>query len=79
MKSRSDLARAALFEKPVDTDDWISRDYEQWKSYTINSKALGVPCIFYGERFLLNWDKEPTTCLIPLQDLEEIASAFESG
>lgn len=76
MKSRADLARAALPGKPVDTDDWISRDYEQWKNYTINSKTLGVPCIFYGDRFLLNWRQEPTTCQIPLRDLEEIASAF---
>ncbi len=78
MKIRSDLARAALPAKPIDTDNWVSRDYPQWKKYTINSKVLGVPCIFYADRFLLNWDKEPTTRRIPENDLREIASAWDS-
>ena len=76
MKARVDLARAVLPGKPVDTDDWIHTDYQLWLEYTAGSRALGVPCIFYAERFLANLHEEPATTLIPLEDLGKIAAAW---
>jgi hypothetical protein len=80
MKARSDLSRAALPNKPIDTDDWVHSDYEQWLRYTSGSHVLGVPCLFYAERFMANWHAEPATQLIPLADLRRIADAWtEAG
>jgi len=77
MGARAALARAALPGKPIDTDDWVSRDYAMWMRYTTRSRELGVPCIFYSERFMQNWDAEPATRPIPLGDLRRIAKAWE--
>jgi hypothetical protein len=79
MKARSDLARAALPGKPIDTDDWIHSDYDLWMRYTSGSTALGVPCIFYAERFMLNWKAEPATRLVPLSDLRRIGRAWRKS
>jgi hypothetical protein len=76
MRARADLAHAALPGKPIDTDDWIHSDYEMWMRYTSGSGILGVPCIFYAERFMLDWSKEPATKLVPLRDLRRIAKAW---
>lgn len=76
MRGRSDLSRAALPGKPIDADDWVHSDYQRWMDYTMRSHMLGVPCIFYGERFMLNWKHEPTTSLIPIEDLRRIAEAW---
>jgi len=76
MGARAALARAALPGKPIDTDDWVSRDYEMWMRYTTESHRLGVPCIFYTERFMENWDREPATRPIPLEDLRRIGRAW---
>ena len=76
MGARADLARAALPGFPIDTDDWIHTDYRLWMKYTSGSRRLGVPCIFYAERFMLNWRAEPATKLIPLSDLRRIAKAW---
>jgi len=79
MKARSDLARAALPGKPIDTDDWIHSDYDLWMRYTSGSTALGVPCIFYAERFMLNWKADPATRLVPLSDLRRIGRAWRTS
>ncbi|MCX6993985.1 MAG: hypothetical protein NT011_12700 [Kiritimatiellaeota bacterium] len=76
MKVRADLAHATLPAKPIDTDNWISVDYAGWLKYTSNSRCIGVPCIFFAERFMLNWAAEPTTQLIPMQDLQRIAESW---
>ena len=51
-------------------------DYDMWRRYTAGSRRLGVPCIFYAERFMLNWNAEPATSEIPLSDLAQIAQAW---
>lgn len=79
MSARADLARAALPGKPIDTDDWVHGDYARWLDYTMRSPTLGVPCLFYAERFMLNWRQEPTTKLIPLEDLRRIAAAWREA
>ena len=79
MGARADLARAALPSKLVDTDDWIHTDYDLWLRYTSGSGRLGVPCIFYAERFMQNWSAEPATRLIPLRDLRRIGAAWRRG
>jgi hypothetical protein len=79
MKARADLARAALPGIPIDTDDWVSRNYETWMRYTTESYRLGVPCIFYSERFMENWDCEPATRPIPIEDLRKIGRAWRES
>jgi hypothetical protein len=77
MKIRSDLARAALPGMPIDTDDWVWGDYDQWMDYTQRSSVLGVPCIFFSERYVQSMKSEPCTKLIPIEDLRQIADAWE--
>lgn len=76
MGARANLAKAALPGKPIDTDDWVHSNYNLWKRYTAGSTKIGVPCIFYAERFMLNWLKEPATSLIPESDLRKIGDAW---
>ena len=72
MKARADLVRAALPNHLIDTDNWIHSDYDQWLGYTLRSHEIGVPCIFFAERFIISWNKEPLTREIPLSDLKRI-------
>ncbi len=44
MWARADLSRAALPHKPIDSDDWISRNYDMWVDYTTQNYKFGVPC-----------------------------------
>jgi hypothetical protein len=76
MGARARLARAALPGKLVDTDDWTSRDYDLWMEYTTSSHRIGTPCLFYAERFMENWEEEPATRLIPLEDLRKIGETW---
>lgn len=76
MGARADLAEAALPGKLIDTDDWVHTDYDLWMRYTMGSSRIGVPCIFYSERFMINWVEEPATRDIPLDDLRKIAAAW---
>jgi hypothetical protein len=50
-----------------------------WLNYTSHSHTLGVPCIFYAERFMKDWEKEPATQDIPLKDLRRIAAAWRAA
>jgi len=79
MKARADLVRAVFPAKPIDADDWVHSNYNQWLRYTSGSRELGVPCLFYAERFMANWRTEPTTILIPLDDLRGIADDWRSA
>jgi len=76
MGARAGLARAALPHKLVDADDWIHTDYRLWRRYTAGSGVLGVPSIFYAERFVADWQAEPATRPVPLSDLRAIAAAW---
>ena len=78
MAARAELSRAALPHKPIDSDDWITQDYQLWMRYTTQSHALGVPCTFYAERFVANWQQEPATTPIPLADLRRIGDAWRA-
>ncbi len=76
MKARADLSRAALPHKLVDADDWVHHDYRKWLDYTRRSRHIGVPCLFYTERFVLAFDRTPTTRPIPLAALKGLARAW---
>ena len=65
--------------KLVDTDDWIHTDYALWHRYTSGSHVLGVPCIFYAERFMADWHGETPTLPIPIADLEAIGDAWRAA
>ena len=79
MQARADLARAALPGMPIDADDWVHTDYDLWMRYTAGSHEIGVPCILYAERFMLNWQEEPATRLIPMEDLRSIGEAWREA
>lgn len=72
MKARADLAQAALPNILIDTDNWIIGDYQKWMDYTIQSYRLGVPCIFYTERYVQAKNEAAETLRIPLKDLRRI-------
>lgn len=76
MTARAELSKAILPGKVIDADNWIHRDYSQWFSYTRDSKAIGVPSTLYAERFMLDWEKEPATKLIPMEDLRAIGASW---
>jgi hypothetical protein len=79
MRARADLARAALPGKPIDADNWIHSDYDMWLRYTCGSRAIGVPCIFFAERFMMDWHNEPATKPVAVADLRRIARAWSKG
>jgi len=76
MRPRADLARASLPHHPIDADDWIPYDYDEWLHYTCNSHVLGVPCIFYSERFVRSFQEQPTVLPVRRRDLQQIAAAW---
>jgi hypothetical protein len=78
MQIRADLARSALPGKPIDADDWIFDDYDAWLSYTLGSHRLGVPCLFYSERFVQSMDTTPVTRRIPRSDLRLIGQSWRA-
>ncbi len=77
MKARAGLANAALPGFPIDTDDWVHRDYAMWLDYTCRSSEIGVPCLFFTEHFIAHWDREPAT--VPVTDLKTIAEAWRKA
>jgi len=77
MKARADLTRACLPYHSIDTDDWLHTDYDKWLDYTMRSPALGVPCIFYSEYFMLERGKRVKP--IPMRDLRRIAQAWRAA
>lgn len=72
MKARADLTHAALPDILIDTDNWILGDYQKWMNYTIHSHHLGVPCIFYAERYVQAMNEAAETFIVPLKDLRRI-------
>lgn len=77
MKARAQLANAALPGFPIDTDDWIHQHYEMWVDYTSRSHEIGVPCLFFTERFISQWKGEPGTRSV--DDLDRIARAWQQA
>ena len=67
MKARADLVRAVLPNMLIDADDWIIKDYRKWLDYTLSSYQLGVPCVFYTERFVNSKEDEPVTRPLPMK------------
>ncbi len=76
MKARSDLARAALPSHPIDSDNWVHSYYDKWLDFTMKSSSIGVPCIFYSERFVC-FSPEPKLLPIKTKDLRLIAHAWK--
>ena len=76
MKARADLVRAAVPNHLIDADNWIHSDYDQWLDYTLRSHEIGVPCIFFAERYVSSWTREPLTVEIPLGDLQRIGRTW---
>lgn len=76
MKARADLAKAALPSHPIDSDDWVHSYYDKWLDFTTKSMTIGVPCIFYAERFVLI---RPVSGVLPVKrdDLRKIARAWK--
>jgi hypothetical protein len=77
MKARADLVRASVPNVRIDTDDWVHHDYAKWLDYTRRSHQLGVPCLFYAERFVLAFDRSPATRPIAMDDLRSLASVWD--
>ncbi|MCM8816191.1 MAG: hypothetical protein NC913_01590 [Candidatus Omnitrophica bacterium] len=77
MKARADLAKAALPFHPIDSDDWVHSYYDKWLDFTTRSKNIGVPCIFYAERFVVI---RPVPKVLPIrrQDLKIIARSWKN-
>jgi hypothetical protein len=76
MKTRAELVKAALPNHLIDADNWIYNNYPQWLDYTLRSHEIGVPCIFFAERFVNSWKEEPLTREIPLSDLQRIGRTW---
>ncbi len=79
MKARADLARATLPHHLVDADDWIPYDFGKWLRYTSNSHRIGVPCLFYSERFVRSFDAEPVAPPVRLATLRKISRAWRKA
>lgn len=77
MKARADLVRAAVPNVLIDADDWVHHDYAKWLDYTRRSHRLGVPCLFYAERFVLAFDRSPATRPIAMDDLRNLAAVWK--
>ena len=79
MKARANIARAVLPHHIIDADNWVHTNYKKWLDYTLQSYQIGVPCIFYSERFVRSWrDNEgPNTQTIPMKDLRRIAGVWD--
>ncbi len=79
MAARGRVSRAMLPHHPIDADDWVFAKYAEWVDYTSRSQAIGVPCIFYAERFVRSFKHEPATQPILGEDLERIGRAWREG
>ena len=77
MRARADLAGAALPGWLIDTDDWVHTNYDRWMDYTMRNMTLGVPCIFYSERFVEAMEAQTPTRPIPLEDLKKIGNTWQ--
>src|SRR5699024_4850024 len=49
VRTRARIARAALPEHPLDTDQWPMPDLQEWREYTRAQPELGVPALYYAE------------------------------
>jgi hypothetical protein len=50
MRYRAAVARAALPETLIDSDDWCVPDRETWRAYVEVKPELGVPSLYYATR-----------------------------
>jgi hypothetical protein len=48
MRYRAEIARAALPDTLVDTDDWAIPDLATWRAYLALKPELGVPSLYYA-------------------------------
>jgi hypothetical protein len=59
LRFRAAVARAALPEHPIDTDQWPMPSLAAWRSYVEAQAELGVPALYYVDR--LDGPGEPLT------------------
>jgi hypothetical protein len=59
LRFRAAVARAALPEHPIDTDQWPMPNRDEWRSYVEAQAELGVPALYYVDR--LDGPGEPLT------------------
>ena len=50
MRHRAEVARAAVPELLVDTDDWCVPSLAEWREYVEVKPSLGVPSLYYATR-----------------------------
>jgi hypothetical protein len=50
MRYRAAVARAAMPDHPIDTDDWCAPDLARWRAYAAIKPELGVPALYYVDR-----------------------------
>ena len=48
MQFRADVARAAVPELPIDTDDWRAPNKREWRAYLEHKREIGVPSLYYA-------------------------------
>jgi hypothetical protein len=48
MEFRADVARAAVPELPIDTDDWRAPNKREWREYLAVKRSIGVPSLYYA-------------------------------
>jgi hypothetical protein len=48
MEFRADVARAAVPELPIDTDDWRAPNKREWREYLEVKRSIGVPSLYYA-------------------------------
>jgi hypothetical protein len=48
MEFRADVARAAVPELPIDTDDWRAPNKREWREYLERKREIGVPSLYYA-------------------------------
>ncbi len=77
MKARALLSKAALPSHPIDSDDWVHSYYDKWVDFTKRSWNIGVPCIFYAERFVV-FRPEPKVLPVERTTLRAIAKAWKN-
>ena len=77
MTSRAGAAGIALPHALIDADNWINGSYDKWLTYTLASWQIGVPCVYFAERYVLGWTNEPLWRPMPMATLKRIAKTLK--
>jgi len=72
MDFRADVARAAVPELPIDTDDWRAPNKREWREYLEHKRDIGVPSLYYASHI------DSTGEALDADDYAAIARVFAS-